>query len=618
MFALIVDQHKGTTQEEVVRLAVRMRGPASAGPLRTVPPGPSVTRHDAVAAARAPGLLPEDQYDVQPLRSHDGRTLFVCQARLDNREELLPKLDMPKRSGVADSSLLFAAWQRWGEEIHQHLAGDYAFAAYMGETDSVYAAVDHIGHYRLYFVVNDRRLAICSQLAALAQSEEHGGVDEVLLGLSAEARYIQGRTPFRRIHRVEGGSCLRWRNGEVTTSRWWQPSTHATRYLRSEEYVAAAREAFDRAVACCLRSAQPISANLSGGLDSGLVSATAAMLLRAQGKTLKAFTAAPANGVPVFERRGWDADDAACASLTAAMHSNIEHFVIRGDGRIALDLLPEIHATSATPVRNGANHLWMDAIHKTAGEGVMLVGARGNFSISYSGAGANIELLRGGRFLHAWRSARELRQGQGSPIWKTLRAGVLPPAIRQLFPAVNRSDLAVLSLTSNSFQRRYRALIHPRRPTPGTRAAASRSATLPAFPWAADTLAMWGSEWRDPLADKRLLELLLSFPLVAFLQEGRSRGLARALGRRRLPEEIRLRTQRGSQAADYSAAMAVALARYRSLAERMQQSAVCRELFNFQELAGIFDRIGAGNRSPELTAPVDRVMDAGLFLLKQE
>jgi asparagine synthase (glutamine-hydrolysing) len=525
---------------------------------------------------------------------------------------------MPGNNGIADSSLLFAAWQRWGEEIHQHLAGDYAFAAYMVETGSLYAAVDHVGHYRLYFAANNGRLAICSQLAALTKCEEHGGLDEVVLGLSAEARYIQGRTPFRSIHRIEGGSYLRWRSGELMTSRWWQPSTRASRYLRSEEYADAAREAFDRAVACCLRSTGPISANLSGGLDSGLVSATAASLLRVQGKTLKAFTAAPANGVSVFERYGWDADDAACASLTAAMHPNIEHSVVRGDGRVVLDLLPEIHTTSATPVRNGANHLWLDAIHKTAGEGVMLVGARGNFSISYSGAGANIELLRAGRFLRAWRSANELRQGQGSPIWRTLRAGVLPRAIRQLFPAVNSSDLAILSLTSNSFQGRYRALIYPERPTPGTRAAATRSATLPVYAWAADTLAMWGAEWRDPLADKRLLELLLSFPLVAFLQEGRSRGLARALGRGRLPEEVRLRTQRGSQAADYSAAVVAALPRYRSLAERMQQSAVCRELFNFQELVKVFDRIGARNPSPELTSPVDRVMDAGLFLLEQE
>jgi len=114
MFALIVDLRQGVLVEEVIRLVTRMRGPAMALPLRTFPAGTSAIRQNAVAAVRVPGFLPEDRYDLQPLRSHDGRSLFVCQARLDNRDELLSKLTMQERDGVADSELLFAAWQRWG------------------------------------------------------------------------------------------------------------------------------------------------------------------------------------------------------------------------------------------------------------------------------------------------------------------------------------------------------------------------------------------------------------------------------------------------------------------------------------------------------------------------
>lgn len=182
----------------------------------------------------------------------------------------------------------------------------------------------------------------------------------------------------------------------------------------------------------------------------------------------------------------------------------------------------------------------------------------------------------------------------------------------------NRDELEILTLTTAHFREQQHELLYPQRPRPGTRAAAVRGATIPAYVWAADPLAMWGAEWRDPLADKRLIELLLRFPLVAFLHGGRARGLARALGRGLLPEQIRLRTQRGAQSADYAVALSTALPGYRAVTRRMEGSAVCRELFNISSVTAALDRIQAGHLSPEVTSPIDRVIDAGLFLLERE
>src|SRR5689334_16993344 len=88
-------------------------------------------RHDAqrfaVAAALKPAFLPEDEHDVQPLACETG--LFVCQARLDNRPELADRLGFADPA-IADSSLLAAAYERWGAECVDQLVGDYAFAAW--------------------------------------------------------------------------------------------------------------------------------------------------------------------------------------------------------------------------------------------------------------------------------------------------------------------------------------------------------------------------------------------------------------------------------------------------------------------------------------------------------
>ena len=60
-----------------------------------------------------------------------------------------------------------------------------------------------------------------------------------------------------------------------------------------EEYLDCFRERFDQAVRVRLRTRGRIGAQLSGGLDSGAVAATAARLLGAEGRELTCFTAVP-------------------------------------------------------------------------------------------------------------------------------------------------------------------------------------------------------------------------------------------------------------------------------------------------------------------------------------
>src|SRR5690349_12268736 len=62
-------------------------------------------------------LLPEDQYDRQPLVTQNGRFALVADVRLDNRDELIGALDVGRGSArtMADAQLLLAALEQWGE-----------------------------------------------------------------------------------------------------------------------------------------------------------------------------------------------------------------------------------------------------------------------------------------------------------------------------------------------------------------------------------------------------------------------------------------------------------------------------------------------------------------------
>src|SRR5437763_10939800 len=62
--------------------------------------------------------LPEDLYDRQPLVSSSGHCVIIADLRLDNREELVRELRIPKDQarGFCDAAVLLSAWERGGED----------------------------------------------------------------------------------------------------------------------------------------------------------------------------------------------------------------------------------------------------------------------------------------------------------------------------------------------------------------------------------------------------------------------------------------------------------------------------------------------------------------------
>lgn len=599
-------------------MANALRGASAPARIRT--DDPRTPR--CIAAAMPAGLLPEDVYDTQPLLSADGNYLFVCSARLDNRADLLGLLDLPP--ALADSDVLLAAYRRWGSACMTHLTGAYAFAAWSRSGRELIAAVDHLGQARLFYAPSCGGLLLGTQLAALRVCPgAHFTLDEAALGLFAEDRFEPGTTPWREIHSLPGGRMLLWKDGRLQTRRWWTPATTpSTPFRKPADYTERARELFEHAVQSCLRSATPVISTLSGGLDSSLVTAVAARCLQRTGHELTAFTAAPDLERSVVRRRGWDPDDAPHAALTAALHPNLRHVILRGDDRVALDLFPQIHQRSATPVRNGANYLWIDRIAQAATDGgsrVLLVGAHGNFGLSYTGLGAFAELMQVLQWRAAYRFAVSAHQAGERALWKTVLGGLLPGPLFSLFHRLFYSESAPrherLHLTSPAFRSEHRRHMNPPRPAPRTRAAFVRKAASASAVWTADPMAQWGIALRDPTADRSLLEFLLTLPLAAFAPGGRSRGLARDLGLGLLPESVRLRRTQGQQSANYPAVLQQHTARYLDLACRMEASPACREIFDLPRVHEALSHVASGKASLILCGDLERAVAAGTFLL---
>src|SRR5215210_6401839 len=81
----------------------------------------------------------------------DARWLIVADVRLDNHRELISKLGMRSLPVDRDDvATLRAAWIAWGPECFDALVGEYAFAIYDVETETLVLARDCSGERPLF------------------------------------------------------------------------------------------------------------------------------------------------------------------------------------------------------------------------------------------------------------------------------------------------------------------------------------------------------------------------------------------------------------------------------------------------------------------------------------
>lgn len=574
----------------------------------------------AAAASVAPDFVPEDAFDDQPIVTAGG--VFVCHARIDNRSELLRRLGLPADAPLADSSLLARAYERWGEGCVDEAIGDFAFAAWHRADDRVVAAVDHIGARRLLWAWTADGVALSAQLRPLlAHPQVSAELDIGALAKLFDAGLDRRATPFESVRSLPGGHVLTWRAGAPPRVRcWWRPETQPTVWHSDpREYVDETRELLTQAVDAQLRSSGPVSSTLSGGLDSASVTATAARLLGARGESLTAYTSVPESGLEPSRRAGWEPDDSGYARAVAQEFGNVRHELMSPSGRCALDVLPPVHARSCTPTKSATNLLWLDRISASAAAGgsrVVLMGQNGNMLFSWRGQAQVWQLARLGRpraaLAQAQREARARDANLGRVLAGATRAGWRSSSSRKPRDA-GRPARAAAFLTAER-----RRSLPPRDAVfaipPWSHASWVALATMPRHVWSPDPVAQWGVEWRDPTADRRLVERLLQFPQAAFRIDGLDRGLARSVAQGLLPDRVRLRTTQGAQVPEAPSLIAANAARYRQALDDIRASKLCRGLVDSGALGRALERICRGERDYYLALAVDRGFDAGLFL----
>lgn len=229
----------------------------------------------------------EDAGQIQPLVSPRSGCTIVADLRLDNRDELLTQL--PDAGGpLTDAGVVLRAYECWGMDAFPRLLGDFAVILWDPQHERMVCARDTSGQRSLFYRTDSRQFAAASEIHQLLQDPgvpvgpnlEHIRWSFTPLNMMRNEKDTAD-TYYEGIQAIPAGHVLTVTGTGLHIEQYWslQPMREL-RYRTDTEYAEHYLDLFSRVLAPRLRSAGPIGAMLSGGLDSSAVVCTAQHLFQ--------------------------------------------------------------------------------------------------------------------------------------------------------------------------------------------------------------------------------------------------------------------------------------------------------------------------------------------------
>jgi asparagine synthase (glutamine-hydrolysing) len=521
---------------------------------------------------------PESLLEQLPMQRQG--LVITADARIDNREELLEALALHPAEKITDSDLILAAYEKWGEDCPEHLLGDFAFAIWDQRQQQLFCARDHFGIKPFYYYLSDQVFAFSSEIKALfivpgvPQQLNEERVADYLLSQFDNTE----PTFYRGILRLSPAHCLTATKTSIEINPYWSLDPHQERRLDSPEaYAQEFHQLFAEAVRCRMRSAFPIGAMLSGGLDSSSI-ACMADKLRENDRPIATFSAI-FDAVP-------ECDERAYINPVLAQGNFDPHYVY-GDRISPLTDLDSVLWHQDQPLFSYNLYLnWsLYRVAQSQGTRVILDGFDGDSTVSH-GIGYLAELAQTHRWLQLYQEIQGLNQNFEQqfkgvfPIlfWRygmnPLIAKILP--LRFLQRAVNAIVRRVRNITTKHRQSDppdWHQSIHPdfiqrlhlesrrkTQPIPKDLHAAKAehysNLVRGVMPYTLEVLdhaaAAFSIDLRFPFWDKRLIEFCLAIPPEQKIEKGWTRMIMRRAMAGILPQSVQWRGGKANLGAGFN------------------------------------------------------------------
>lgn len=229
----------------------------------------------------------------QPMVSADHRFVLSYNGEVYNFQELRAELQAKGYwfRSKTDSEVVLYALAEWGEKAVGRFNGMFAFAMWDRQRQELYLARDRYGIKPLYYREGPGVFMFGSEVKALlAHPVFSAEIDKAgLLEYMTFQNFFTDRTLFKDVKLLPPGCSLTLRPGarRLEAQRFWDYAfSEPLQPASPEEYAGELERLFQQAVNRQLVSDVPVGAYLSGGLDSGSITAVASRQI----ENLRTFT----------------------------------------------------------------------------------------------------------------------------------------------------------------------------------------------------------------------------------------------------------------------------------------------------------------------------------------
>lgn len=593
----------------------------------------------------------EARAEKLPIYDRQNEILFTADCLLDNREQLLEELrdfniateasfDLQNAASIADGTLLYLMYLKYGVACAKRLRGAFSFVAYHKREQKAWLAADQFANRCLFYTVRENALYFSTLLFPMVEASGlHFEENERWLVDSISVRgpmmiTEERETAYRGVYKVDCGHFIEisFENGRISTEYhcYYDPrKTIKINKKRSEEECGQLfLETFRKAVEACLRTDGEVAIELSSGLDSSAVAGVAAPMLANRGKKLYSYTSVPLKG-SCEEDAERIPDETDGVKLICKMHPNIEPTFVDCAGKSILTEGEEILKTWEMPCKSQQNAVWIHEIFSKASGRckIMLSGSTGNCTISmgsihdsYFNGIVTGHLGSTYRFFVHYFNRYHARK---RPYVKAFLRKVAGERIHGLLH--RREDCYSDNLTRREIGEQYQLTKRFSKKICGAYSIRSfrairqeiylRLAYAQIGEINTKHSLVYGVLERDPTRNVELIELLLSFPMRMFVNQDYDRRLVREFTEGIIPDSIRFNVRtRGLQGADNLYRIQKDWDRY---AERMREEIVNEGVGRYLDLERITKLLDGLHEGPltEQTDAVLLLMDVRMFAL---
>jgi asparagine synthase (glutamine-hydrolysing) len=492
---------------------------------------------------------PEELGEEQPI-SH-GRLWLTADARIDNRDDIIPRLGKHLTSSTpSDAELILAAYREWGDNCARFLIGDFAFAIWDEGAHRLFCARDPVGIKMLHYArIGDSLVIGSSTGSVIAALDDLPEVNMPFITDLLAGRYERWvtETPYRGIFRLPPAHSLTADSHGTVLARYWTFGADPQIRLGSDEaYIAHFRELFTEAVRARMRVIGPVGLTVSGGLDSSSIACVANHLVETGAVRTTGFLYSSIfdNTPEADEEKFLDELASRCSRFPVIKILSDDFWGMRefaDDNGFPLDY-PEF-----TTIRS----LVLGPLRRARGDGCKVVlSGYGGDQVGYSDVYGNPFPLRDVKLRQLPSELRYFRHFFFPLPWRVLAYADFPPLIpksliRHLYHLILRHHSHGF-LTSSYAGTDQQADFLPPPPLKGWCAQQIYNSVTDGYNsiyrTELDTYAAYaGIDWRFPFFDRRIIDFMIALPPRLCFRKGFSRYILRQSMEGYLPEKIRLR-----------------------------------------------------------------------------